>query len=76
MAYLMALSVGPVQEFIATARRTRDLWFGSTLLSEISKSVASSLQGTQGVTLIFPSPQNAGDLHPDYLFKYSPGAVG
>ena len=71
MAYLMALSVGPVQEFIATARRTRDLWFGSTLLSEISKSVASSLQGTQGVTLIFPSPQNAGDLHPDYLFNVS-----
>jgi hypothetical protein len=33
MSYLLAISVGPVQEFIVAARRTRDLWFGSYLLS-------------------------------------------
>lgn len=41
--YLLALSIGPVQEFIAAARRSRDLWFGSYLLSEVSKAAALAL---------------------------------
>ncbi|MCS6849797.1 MAG: type III-B CRISPR-associated protein Cas10/Cmr2 [Gemmataceae bacterium] len=61
MSHLLALSVGPVQEFIAAARRTRDLWFGSYLLSEISKAVAQSVS-EQGGTLIFPHPET--DLTP------------
>lgn len=61
---LLALSIGPVQEFIAAARRTRDLWFGSYLLSEISKAAAKSVQGNGG-KLIFPAPDNASDLNPD-----------
>lgn len=56
MSHLLALSVGPVQEFIAAARRTRDLWFGSYLLSEISKAVAKAV-GDQGAKLIFPHPE-------------------
>jgi len=36
--YLLLASVGPVQEFIASARRCRDLWFGSWLLSELSRA--------------------------------------
>ena len=71
MANLMAVALGPVQDFIAAARRTRDLWFGSMLLSEISKSVASALQATEGVTLIFPSPQQPGDLFPGTSFSVS-----
>ncbi len=54
MSHLLAVSIGPVQEFIAAARRTRDLWFGSYLLSEISKVVAKSVK-PHG-TLIFPHP--------------------
>lgn len=50
--YLIAVSVGPVQDFIASARRSRDLWFGSWLLSEISKTVAEAV-GKQN--LIFPT---------------------
>ncbi|MCS6864569.1 MAG: type III-B CRISPR-associated protein Cas10/Cmr2 [Gemmataceae bacterium] len=53
MPQLLAISVGPVQEFIAAGRRTRDLWFGSYVLSEISKAVAKSVQD-QGGQLIFP----------------------
>ncbi|OQW93521.1 MAG: hypothetical protein BWK79_10695, partial [Beggiatoa sp. IS2] len=34
--YLIAVSVGPVQNFIAAARATHDLWFGSYVLSEVS----------------------------------------
>lgn len=61
MSHLLAISVGFVQEFIAAARRTRDLWFGSYLLSEISKSVAKCVRD-QGGKLIFPHP--ASDLQP------------
>lgn len=55
MSHLIAIAVGPVQEFIAAARRTRDMWFGSYLLSEISKAVAKSVRN-QGGQLIFPHP--------------------
>ena len=51
--YLVSVAIGPVQDFIAAARRTRDLWYGSRLLSEISKSVARSLDQA-GATLVFP----------------------
>jgi CRISPR-associated protein Cmr2 len=61
MPYLLALSVGPVQEFIAAARRTRDLWFGSQLLSEISKAAAKAV-AIGGGTLIFPAPSESADL--------------
>ncbi|MCF7936055.1 MAG: type III-B CRISPR-associated protein Cas10/Cmr2 [Synergistales bacterium] len=54
---LLALSIGPVQEFIAAARRTRDLWFGSYLLSEVAKAAALGASEA-GAELIFPA---AGD---------------
>lgn len=53
--FLIALSIGPVQDFIAAARRTRDLWFGSYVLSEVSKAAARSLQES-GAKLVFPAP--------------------
>ena len=52
--YLLNISIGPVQEFIASARRTADLWFGSYMLSEISKAAASAILDEKGVKLIFP----------------------
>ena len=61
MKYLIEIAVGPVQEFIASARKLRDLWSGSTLLSELSKCVAKSML-SQGCYLIFPAPANASDL--------------
>ena len=57
MSHLLAISVGPVQEFIAAARRTRDLWFGSYLLSEVSRAVAKAIEN-QGGRLIFPASSN------------------
>lgn len=56
--YLMAISIGPVQDFIASARRLRDLWFGSYLLSELAKKGALSLY-RQRAELIFPNLSNA-----------------
>jgi CRISPR-associated protein Cmr2 len=53
--YLMTIALGPVQDFIAAARRLRDLWFGSYLLSELSKQAGRSLHA-RGGELIFPAP--------------------
>lgn len=67
MGYLMVISVGPVQEFIASARRSRDLWFGSWLLSEISKAGAKVIHDAEGSELIFPAIGEKEDegLEPD-----------
>lgn len=64
MSHLLMINLGPVQGFIAAARRTRDLWFGSYLLSEVSKAAAQALQQA-GTRLIFPAPQTSTDLEPD-----------
>lgn len=54
---IMLCAIGPVQEFIAQARRTRDLWFGSYLLSELSKEAAFQIARSGG-ELIFPYLRN------------------
>lgn len=64
MSHLLMLNLGPVQGFIAAARRTRDLWFGSYLLSEVSKAAANALHQA-GARLIFPAPRTTDDLDPD-----------
>ncbi|MCA9942351.1 MAG: type III-B CRISPR-associated protein Cas10/Cmr2 [Anaerolineales bacterium] len=54
--YLLQIHIGPVQGFIASARRCRDLWFGSSLLSELGKAVARSIVADEGEdALIFPA---------------------
>lgn len=57
MRYILAISVGPVQDFIAAARKTRDLWAGSEMLSEISRQVAIAVGG-ENCELIFPAPES------------------
>ncbi len=53
---LLLISIGPVQDFIAQARRTRDLWFGSHLLSELSRAVVRALvEGEGKAESIFPA---------------------
>lgn len=59
MPYLFLVGIGPVQTFISSARRTRDLWFGSWLLSELSKAAAQEIvHNRPGNYLIFPAPPN------------------
>ncbi len=53
-AHLLLVTLGPVQDFIAQARRTRDLWYGSHLLSELGRAAARALVAG-GAKLIFPS---------------------
>lgn len=61
---LLHLALGPVQDFIAAARRTRDLWFGSHLLSEASKAAARVIREAAGATLIFPTGARLGGVDP------------
>lgn len=62
--HLLVISIGPVQKFISAARRTRDLWFGSYALSEISKAAARAIAEAGG-TLVFPAPRTPGELNRD-----------
>ena len=59
--HLLIVSIGPVQDFIAAARKCQDLWFGSFLLSELAR--AWPRLHDQQATLIFPgSKLNTDDL--------------
>jgi CRISPR-associated protein Cmr2 len=52
----LVFSIGPVQEFIAAARRTQDLWMGSWLLSYLSWTAMKSLAEEYGPdVIVFPS---------------------
>jgi len=53
---LLIFSLGPVQSFIATARRAQDLWRGSCLLSDLIRSGMKAAQQT-GAELIYPVPE-------------------
>ena len=56
--FLVTLSLGPVQSLIGAARRTRDLWCGSWLLSEAARAAARVLHRRQPGCLIFPCPED------------------
>ncbi|WP_006786735.1 type III-B CRISPR-associated protein Cas10/Cmr2 [Thiorhodospira sibirica] len=56
--YLVTLSLGPVQTLIEAARRTRDLWCGSWLLSESARAAAQVLHQAHPGCLIFPCPDD------------------
>lgn len=71
MNYVLAVSIGPVQDFIAAARRSRDLWFGSWLLSELSKAAAREITVIEDDAgcLVFPSPVKPRALDPGSGFN-------
>jgi CRISPR-associated protein Cmr2 len=52
--WLVEISFGPVHGFIAAARRSRDLWAGSRILSEVVRAGAKSLIA-DGAVLIYPT---------------------
>ncbi len=73
LKYVVIFSIGPVQTFIASARRSRDLWSGSWLLSELAKACAKSLNdlGDTKAQLIFPhvDKSNQADLEENSYFS-------
>lgn len=52
---LLLFSIGPIQDFIATARKTQDLWAGSYMLSYISWMAMKAISEELGPdSIIFP----------------------
>ena len=52
-------TIGPVQSFVAQARRTRDFWAGSFLLSWLTGVAMNATLAQQGSKLVFPMPDEA-----------------
>jgi CRISPR-associated protein Cmr2 len=53
MSYVFILSVGPVQGFIAQARKTQDLYSGSRLLSELCRAAIDEAEN-KDIEIVFP----------------------
>jgi CRISPR-associated protein Cmr2 len=52
--YLLSFSIGPVQDFISSARTVRDLWSGSYILSWLTaKAISLVIKEPQNVKLIY-----------------------
>ena len=51
---LLIFSLGPIQSFIATARRTQDLWLGSQLLSDLALVGVQRADEEPDTSLIYP----------------------
>jgi len=71
--HLLAVEIGPVVEMIQAARKTRDLWFGSHVMSDVAKAVAHAIaryidpvKGHEH--LIFPAPASMEDLDSESEF--------
>jgi CRISPR-associated protein Cmr2 len=63
MPHILIVTLSPIQDFIAAARRTRDLWFGSWLLSELSKAAAQAMARECGLaSLVFPGISTLEEL--------------
>ncbi|SKB01681.1 CRISPR-associated protein, Cmr2 family [Prosthecobacter debontii] len=58
LPHLLRFQIGPVQDFIAQARNTRDLWSGSFLLSWLAATGIRHLRKQRGAEFIFPNPEH------------------
>ncbi|MDD3654447.1 MAG: type III-B CRISPR-associated protein Cas10/Cmr2 [Desulfotomaculaceae bacterium] len=56
---LLLFTIGPVQAFIAQARKTQDLYAGSFLLSHLCRMSARKAQNKYGAKVIFPDLDGA-----------------
>src|SRR5438874_9293754 len=65
--YMLLFSLGPVQSFIAQARKTRDLWLGSFLLSLLMEA---AMKGIKKDVLVFPTEPTIVKNIPDLPNKY------
>jgi len=65
--YMLMFTLGPVQPFIAQARKTRDLWIGSLLLSKLMEAAMDGIE--KKGKFIFPARRMVGEI-PDIPNKY------
>jgi CRISPR-associated protein Cmr2 len=68
MNHLFLFTISPVQPFIASARKTRDLYAGSQILSEMTKEAAKEAVN-QGLTLVFPKTTDGKSFPNRFMAK-------
>ena len=71
---LLLFTIGPVQDYIAVARTTRDLWSGSYLFSTLVSAAIKKLVAVANISegdIIFPSVENQPLVALDYP-KFDP----
>lgn len=57
--YLFQLSISPVQKFISQARKTKDLFAGSKIISDLIKYNLEQFKELPNVKIILPDPENS-----------------
>jgi len=71
MKYLFLLTITPVQDFISQARKLKDLYGGSHILSEMSR-VGIEYAQSKGADVIFPQKGEDTDSYPNrFLIEIS-----
>lgn len=74
MKYLFLLTITPVQDFISHARKLKDLYGGSHILSEMSR-VGVEYAQTKGAVVIFPQKIDGTNSYPNrFLIEISFGS--
>lgn len=63
--YLMLFSLSPVQSFISNSRKTQDLYNGSKIISDLTRSQLELLQNETSTEVIFPAKNS--DFIPNRL---------
>ncbi len=58
MNALLIFTIGPVQSFIAQARKTQDLYAGSYILSHLCRTAARRARDGYGAEIIYPAIDN------------------
>lgn len=62
---LLIFSIGPVQDFIAAARRTQDLWMGSFLLAYLASRALKAMQEADA-QILYPGAEDQPLLEPRF----------
>jgi len=69
--YMLMFSLGPVQTFIEQARKTRDLWLGSYLLSKLIEAAMEEVKkAVPGAEFVFPTERRVSKDISDLPNKY------
>lgn len=82
MKHLFLFTIGPVQSFIAQARKTQDLYAGSQILSSLIKTAIDKVKENNRNDIMFPNTEGGAypnrfiasiELEPQYLKQLGEG---
>lgn len=71
---LLIFSLGPVQGFLAEARRAQDLWAGSRLLSDLTRAAIRACQAMRA-SMIYPADPTQKSLPNKFVVKLPEGVA-